>query len=209
LPGGSEDRPKGLIGGVKWKNDKVHPSRDKGHSPQTNDRETLGVVMASLLQTKLLPPPPRPDTVIRDRLQMQLDRVLQPGLRAALVSASAGFGKSTLVAGWSRRVGLPLAWLTLEARDDSPRAFCSYLLSAVRGIDPVLGRESNHLLEGGEMDCLLRLMAQDLTNRQIAARLVLSPNTLKAHANRIFGKLDAHSRMQAFVKAHQLGLIEN
>lgn len=54
---------------------------------------------------------------------------------------------------------------------------------------------------------VLRLLAEGLTNREIAERLVLSPNTLKAHATNIYGKLDAHSRMQAVNRARELGLM--
>ncbi len=44
---------------------------------------------------------------------------------------------------------------------------------------------------------VLRLLAEGLSNREIAERLYLSPNTLKAHTANIYSKLDGHSRMQA------------
>ena len=55
---------------------------------------------------------------------------------------------------------------------------------------------------------VLRLLAMGLSNEAIAARLYLSKNTLKAHTQNIYGKLDVHSRMEAVFKARQLGLIE-
>jgi LuxR family maltose regulon positive regulatory protein len=54
---------------------------------------------------------------------------------------------------------------------------------------------------------VLRLIAEGLTNPQIAARLYLSLNTVKAHTRNIYGKLDAHSRTQAVARARALGLL--
>jgi LuxR family maltose regulon positive regulatory protein len=54
---------------------------------------------------------------------------------------------------------------------------------------------------------VLRHMAEGLSNPEIASRLYLSPNTLKAHAQNIFMKLDVHNRLQAVSKAKELGLI--
>ena len=50
-------------------------------------------------------------------------------------------------------------------------------------------------------------MAQGLSNPGIAARLYLSTNTLKAHTQNIFGKLNVHNRVQAVNKARELNLI--
>ena len=50
-------------------------------------------------------------------------------------------------------------------------------------------------------------MAEGLSNAEIAARLYLSPNTLKSHTQNIYGKLDVHSRVQAVNKARELKLI--
>jgi len=54
---------------------------------------------------------------------------------------------------------------------------------------------------------VIQLMAEGLTNAEIARRLYLSPNTLKAHTQNIFSKLDAHSRMQAVNRARELGML--
>jgi LuxR family maltose regulon positive regulatory protein len=55
---------------------------------------------------------------------------------------------------------------------------------------------------------VLRFVADGLSNPEIARRLYLSPNTLKAHAQNIFLKLDVHNRVQAVKRAKELGLIE-
>jgi LuxR family maltose regulon positive regulatory protein len=55
-----------------------------------------------LLTTKLYVPSPRPNLVSRSHLLERLDRGLRLGRRLTLVSAPAGFGKTTLVAEWLR-----------------------------------------------------------------------------------------------------------
>ena len=54
---------------------------------------------------------------------------------------------------------------------------------------------------------VLQLMAEGLSNQEIAARLFVSLNTIKTHSSRIFEKLDARRRTQAVEKARRLGLI--
>ena len=53
----------------------------------------------------------------------------------------------------------------------------------------------------------LRLMAAGLTNREIAAELYLSHNTIKAYTSRIYGKLGVSSRAEAINRAYQLNLL--
>lgn len=54
---------------------------------------------------------------------------------------------------------------------------------------------------------VLQLIAQGLTNHEIANRLYLSLNTVKAHTRNIYGKLDTHSRTQAVARARFLGIL--
>jgi predicted ATPase/DNA-binding CsgD family transcriptional regulator len=53
---------------------------------------------------------------------------------------------------------------------------------------------------------IVRLLARGLSNREIAAQLVVSLGTVKKHLNNIFGKLDAGSRTQALARARELGI---
>ncbi|MBN9609955.1 MAG: DNA-binding response regulator [Actinobacteria bacterium 69-20] len=55
---------------------------------------------------------------------------------------------------------------------------------------------------------ILRHVARGSTNAEIAARLYLSPATVKTHVARILGKLDLRDRVQAVVLAYESGLIE-
>jgi LuxR family maltose regulon positive regulatory protein len=103
-----------------------------------------------LLTTKLFAPPPRPSLVARPHLLARLDEALSPACRLALLSAPAGFGKTTLVSEWCQllaRRGVPLAWLTLDAEDSRPARLLHYLAAAVQRLYPDLGRSAQALLD--------------------------------------------------------------
>ena len=55
---------------------------------------------------------------------------------------------------------------------------------------------------------VLRLLAEGLTNREIAGRLFISQKTVGAHMSHIYGKLDVHSRVEAAGRAQQLGVLQ-
>ncbi len=54
---------------------------------------------------------------------------------------------------------------------------------------------------------VLTLLAEGLSNKEIAERLIFSTNTLKTHLNNLFGKLAVHTRLQAVLRARELGLL--
>jgi DNA-binding NarL/FixJ family response regulator len=54
---------------------------------------------------------------------------------------------------------------------------------------------------------VLELIAQGLSNQEIAARLFVSPHTVKTHSSSLFAKLDARRRTQAVSRAKELGLL--
>jgi LuxR family transcriptional regulator, maltose regulon positive regulatory protein len=82
-----------------------------------------------ILRAKLYVPRGGPDAVPRPRLHERLDEGARREL--TLVSAPAGFGKTTLLADWSRRSELPVAWVSLDERDDDPVRFLLYLVAAI------------------------------------------------------------------------------
>lgn len=98
-----------------------------------------------LLQTKLHAPPTRPDLVLRPRLREKLNAGLSSKL--TLISAPAGFGKTTLVSEWNvtRRgiTGESVAWLSLDKGDGDPIYFLTYLVVALQTLlqnQPATGR---------------------------------------------------------------------
>jgi LuxR family maltose regulon positive regulatory protein len=55
---------------------------------------------------------------------------------------------------------------------------------------------------------VLRLLSEGYSNQEIAARMVVSLNTVKKHTSNLYGKLGVTSRTQAIALARQLGLIK-
>lgn len=87
-----------------------------------------------ILATKLFAPRLRERVVGRERLTSLLDQA--SGF--VLVSAPAGFGKSTILADWLERQEAPYAWLSLEPADGEPRRFLRYLAGALGQLEPGL-----------------------------------------------------------------------
>src|SRR5512139_3699617 len=93
-----------------------------------------------LIRTKLRLPFTRPGLVPRPRLQEQVVQGLRGPL--TLVTAPAGFGKTTLAASCVTGCGMPVAWLSLDKDDNQAGRFLAYLVAAVRGADPAIGCEA-------------------------------------------------------------------
>ena len=104
---------------------------------------------APILATKLYIPPPPLGLVSRPRLYERLDKGLTRKL--TLVSASAGFGKSTLVASWISEKSLPAVWLSLEEGDNDPVRFWTYLIAAIQTIHKGTGVEARQLVCAPEL----------------------------------------------------------
>src|SRR5918992_602767 len=90
-----------------------------------------------ILATKLYVPPPPPRAVLRSRLIERLSEGLHR--RLILVSAPAGFGKTTLLSEWVASLPRSAAWLSLDEGDNEPTRFLSYLVAALRTIAPNIG----------------------------------------------------------------------
>src|SRR5262245_52822687 len=86
---------------------------------------------APMLETKLRPPDRRPGIVARPELLERLDEASER--RLTLVSAPAGWGKTTLVGDWlADRAGDEAAWVALDAADNDPARFWRYVVEALR-----------------------------------------------------------------------------
>ncbi len=94
---------------------------------------------APILATKLYIPPPRPKIVLRPRLIERLNEGLSAGRKLTLISAPAGFGKTTLVSEWVAGCERPVAWLSLDEGDNDPTRFLTYLVAALQTIAPNIG----------------------------------------------------------------------
>ena len=94
------------------------------------------MVSASVLTTKLAIPPARRNPVARPRLIGRLSDGLASPLM--LVSAPAGFGKTTLLAEWLRNQPQSACWLSLDAGDNDPPRFLSHVVAALQRAVPGL-----------------------------------------------------------------------
>jgi LuxR family maltose regulon positive regulatory protein len=89
----------------------------------------------TLLRTKLFLPTLRPHLVLLPQLIDRLNQGLQLGHKLTLVSAPAGFGKTTLLSSWVAACARPVAWLSLDEGDNDPTRFLAYLVAALQTLD--------------------------------------------------------------------------
>jgi LuxR family maltose regulon positive regulatory protein len=106
-------------------------------------------VKADILYTKLQRPPIAPDIVPRKRLS---DRVEEGRhLPLTLISAPAGYGKSTLASRWAELAGGPCTWLSLDEGDNDLRQFLGYFIAAIKKIFPKIQLKTEPLLEADRL----------------------------------------------------------
>ncbi len=136
--------------------------------------------MEQLLTTKLYIPPTRQKLVPRPRLIARLNEGLHRKL--TLISAPAGFGKTTLVSEWMEfirsaaendsQIDNRIAWLSLDESDNDPVRFLAYFISAlnrVEGIEVDLGQGALSMLQSPQpppTDSILTSLINELTTTQ-------------------------------------------
>src|SRR5665647_2897387 len=119
-----------------------------------------------LLETKLHVPRGRRGLVARPRLIERLSRGAESAL--TLVSAPAGFGKTTLLTEWlagAPAEGRSAAWLSLDQRDNDPAVFWSYLVAALQTASPGVGAGALSLLQSPQtpIEAVLATLLNDLS----------------------------------------------
>ncbi len=105
------------------------------------------------------------DAVLRNRLFEKLNQGLNSSL--TLVSASAGFGKTTLIASWVKSIDAKVAWLSLDLKDDDPSRFFSFLICALQRLDISIGENVRELLQINQPEEILRLISTLIQNIEI------------------------------------------
>ncbi len=131
---------------------------------------------APILATKLYIPPPRRKVVLRPRLVERLNEGLAAGHKLTLVSAPAGFGKTTLVGEWVAGCGRPAAWLSLDEGDGDPTRFLAYLIAALQTVAPGIGEGVLTVLQSPQPpppESVLTALLNDVTTIPSAVVLVL------------------------------------
>jgi LuxR family maltose regulon positive regulatory protein len=133
-------------------------------------------MIVSLLSTKLHIPRPRVNGVSRPRLTAKLIAALgRPG-QLILISAPAGFGKTTLLAELAVDHGKPVAWISLGDGDNDPNRFWSYVIAACQSIHPGVGEAALTLLQTPQPladETIPTLLINDLVNQDKNLILIL------------------------------------
>ncbi len=123
--------------------------------------ERDGMTPEQLLQTKLSIPQRRPVVVSRP----QLIELLNAGIKGKLIliSAPAGFGKTTLVIEWVSGIGQSAGWVSLDERDNDPVLAIEYFIAALRKIQPDIGETALTMLRSSQNLPMVNILT-DLIN---------------------------------------------
>lgn len=148
-----------------------------------------------VLETKVVPPRRRHGVVHRPRLGERLSIGRLPPV--VLVSAPAGFGKTTMLVEWvaeTEHAGASTAWVSLDQRDSDPTLFWSYVVAALRKIDPDIGMLTLDRLRGAPaaLDDAVGALVNDLVHRDTIV-LVLDDY-------HVVDSLEVHVSMQFLVE---------
>ncbi len=140
----------------------------KGSSLTTGEKENGQLSLErskNLLRTKFYIPPIRSIQIARPRLIDLINGGLDRQL--ILVSAPAGYGKSTLVSGWLKESKIPFAWISLDNSDNDPNRFLQYILAALLPIAPGIEDDLLSMLQGiqpAQFENIINLLANELAS---------------------------------------------
>src|SRR5258705_11435073 len=127
----------------------VGPGRTAIDAPTLLVGAAPGVVSGIAIQAgKIQRPLLREETLARHRLLDWLDVKIHN--RVMFVIAEAGYGKTTLLADFSRRTHLRTLWYRMDAEDRSWGTFLSYLIAAVREYEPDFAQRTAAMLRESE-----------------------------------------------------------
>jgi LuxR family maltose regulon positive regulatory protein len=108
-----------------------------------------------LINTKLYAPLLRPSHIARARLRASLNSDFLKGdtftRKLTIISAPAGYGKTTLTVEWLNNLDLQIAWFSLDENDNDPVRFLTYLLNAFKHIQPQFGSVTLDMLQSPQL----------------------------------------------------------
>ncbi len=124
---------------------------------------STGNLNGNIYLTKLSPPRIRSERVDRSRLFPLLDSGRTR--RLTLISAPAGFGKTTILIDWLNCRGAPHAWLSIEEKDNNPARFLSAAAAACRTVNQEIGRQALSMLSSPQpppVEKVIASLARDI-----------------------------------------------
>ena len=132
----------------------------------------MTIAALPISRTKVIVPKLRPEVVHRSRLLALFGDLLDKKL--ILITAPAGYGKTTLMIDFAKWAEMPVCWLSLDALDKDPQRFIAYLLAAIGERYPKFGKQSIAEL-------------RSVTNLALDSERLLSTIT-----NEIYDQIDEH-----------------
>ena len=127
-----------------------------------------------VIATKINCPPFSSNLVDRYRLVEKLNRGLDHKL--TLITAPAGYGKSTAVAQWAAGVTIPVAWVSLDEKDNDQALFWQYFIRALIKTHPQIGVQSLEMLNSSRhhsIDVVLNLLINELNSIQFDIAIII------------------------------------
>ena len=127
-----------------------------------------------LLATKFYVPTLRPGVISRPRLLERFGTSLRHKL--ILVSAPAGFGKTTAINEWIAGLSGSVAWLSLDMGDNDPIRFWTYLIAALQTVQPGLGESAQEMLHNPQplpLEAILTALINEIASSPKTLVLVL------------------------------------
>ncbi len=127
-----------------------------------------------MLLTKLQIPLNDNDLVSRPKIVDQLDSGRKKKL--ILISAQAGFGKSTICSEWVNKKDVTAAWFSIDKRDNDVNNFLSYIVHAIRNVETDFGLDILELLRSSNppsFESIINLLINDVYNVKQDIHLVL------------------------------------
>lgn len=129
----------------------------------SGDSVPFAVALDPLLETKHHVPRQHGRLVPRTRLVERLQRGLEQ--KVSLITAPAGFGKTTLLAEWLGMSGRAVGWLSLDTSDSEPSLFWAYFIKTLRRCHPTVGLQALSVLQSGhtrDSHAVVRLLINDI-----------------------------------------------
>ena len=118
-------------------------------------------MFTTLLQTKFYIPPPQPNSIQRPRLTQLINKSLDRKL--ILISAPAGFGKTTLLSEWILSSQQRVSWISLEDADNDPTRFWNYFIGALQILQEGLVKDARVFLQKGDSQNVMAQLESFIT----------------------------------------------
>ncbi len=149
---------------------------------------------SALLKTKLYRPLARPELVSRPQLARRFDEGTNGKL--TVVSAPAGYGKTTSVSAWAAECQYPVAWLSLDDGDNDPVIFWTYIISAIQTKQQEIGTQAIILLQAALSPGLEGVLAS-LVNDLV---MLTTPFILILDDYHLIRKAEIHKSLASFIE---------